>query len=232
MCMRYALSFSGGKDSMLALDRAVRGGLDVAYLFNIYEGSSGRVRFHGIRAPLIALQAEALGIPLLQDHTHPDDYETVLLRMLDRLKAEGIEGIIFGNIHLADIRAWYEERTIPRGFEHIEPLWGTSPIELAREVVDRGYTPLMVSIDLARSPEAWLGRTFDHALLAEIEAQPEIDPCGERGEYHTFVTDGPLFAAPLQIELGRRVEMEGHALIDVVMGGISSREHGGSRIEA
>src|SRR5437763_720008 len=129
--MRYALSFSGGKDSMLALDRSIRQGLDIAYLFNIYEGSSGRVRFHGIRAPMIAPQAELLGIPLIQDHTHPEDYEMVLLRVLDRLKEEGVGGIIFGNIHLADIRAWYEEQTTGRGFAHIEPLWETPGIELA-----------------------------------------------------------------------------------------------------
>lgn len=215
--MPYALSFSGGKDSMLALDRAQRQGLDVRVLFNIYEGSSGRVRFHGIRASLIAAQADALGISLLQDRTHPDDYEQVFLRMLDRLSAQGIDGIIFGNIHLADIRAWYEERTVGRGFQHVEPLWGDSGIDLAREVVDRGYVPRMVSIDLARTPAGWLGRTFDRALLTEIEAHPEIDPCGERGEYHTFVTDGPPFSRPLPVQMGTRIEMEGHGLVDVTL---------------
>lgn len=215
LATRYALSFSGGKDSMLALDRARRQGLDVAYLFNIYEGSTGRVRFHGIRAPLIAAQAEALGIPLIQDATHPDDYEVVFLRTLDRLKTEGIGGIIFGNIHLTDIRAWYEERVIGRGFEHVEPLWGEPGIELASEVIERGYEPVMVSVDLARTPRDWLGRRFDRALLAEIEARPEIDPCGERGEFHTFVSNGPLFRHPLRIRLGQQVEMEGHGLIEV-----------------
>jgi uncharacterized protein (TIGR00290 family) len=215
---RYALSFSGGKDSMLALDRAVRQGLDVACLFNIYEGSSGRVRFHGIRAPLIAAQAVSLGIPLLQDATHPDGYETVFLRTLDRLRDEGFGGIIFGNIHLADIRAWYEERVTSRGFEHVEPLWGDPPIELANEVVERGYAPRIVSVDLARTPRDWLGRIFDRELLAEIAAHPEIDPCGERGEYHTFVESGPLLRTPLEVRLGEQVEMEGHGLLEVLGG--------------
>lgn len=215
--MRYALSFSGGKDSMLALDRASRQGLDVAYLFNIYEGSSGRVRFHGIRAPLIAAQAVAIGIPLIQDFTHPDDYETVFLRTLQRLRDEGVGGIIFGNIHLADIRAWYEDRVTAMDFQHVEPLWGEPGIALAREVVDRGYVPMMVSVDLARTPESWLGRTVDHELLREIEARPQIDPAGERGEYHTFVSNGPLFNHPLDLRLGERVEMEGHGLIEVTL---------------
>lgn len=213
--MRYALSFSGGKDSMLALDRAIRQGLDVAYLFNFYEGSSGRVRFHGIRAPLIAAQAEAIGIPLIQDFTHPDDYETVFLRTLERLREEGIGGIIFGNIHLADIRAWYEERVTGMGFQHVEPLWGEPGLMLAREVIERGYSPVVVSVDLARAPDSWLGRTFDLDLLRDIEARPETDPAGERGEYHTFVAGGPLFRHALDIKMGEQVDMEGHGLIEV-----------------
>lgn len=203
---------------MLALDRAIRQGLDVACVFNIYEGSSGRVRFHGIPAPVIAAQAEAIGIPLIQDFTHPADYETVFIRTLERLRDEGIDGIIFGNIHLDDIRAWYEERVTGMGLQHIEPLWGEPGIGLAGEVIDRGYAPVIVSIDLARAPESWLGRIFDRDLLREIEAHPEIDPAGERGEYHTFVADGPLFHRPLDITLSERVEMEGHGLVEVTLG--------------
>jgi len=213
--VKYALSFSGGKDSVLALDRAVRQGLDVAYLFNVFEGVSGRVRFHGVPAACIGRQAETLGISMLQDATHPDGYETVLLRLLDRLRQEGIGGIIFGNIHLADIRAWYEERTTRLGFQHVEPLWGEPGVSLLHEVIDRGYRAQVVSIDLSRTPEAWLGRTLDRALLAEILARPEIDPCGERGEYHTFVQNGPLFRHPIDLEMGGRFEMEGHGLIEI-----------------
>lgn len=213
--MHYALSFSGGKDSTLALDRAIRQGLEVACLFNIYEGSSGRVRFHGIRAELIRDQAAALGISLLQDHTHPDDYETVLRRVLEKLKADGIGGIIFGNIHLADIRAWYEERTGAMGFEHVEPLWGDTGINLVREFVDRGYQARLVSVELARTPRDWLGRLLDANFVTDILNQPDIDPCGERGEYHTFVESGPLFRHPLSLSLGAEFEMEGHALLEV-----------------
>ena len=201
---------------MLALDRAGRQGLDVSYLFNIYEGISGRVRFHGIRAELIAAQAESIGIPLVQDFNHPDAYETVFLRILNRLHDEGIGGIIFGNIHLADIRAWYEERVTGLGLRHVEPLWGEPGLQLAREVIDRGYIARVVSVDLARTPEAWLGRILDGRLLEEIAARPEIDPCGEQGEFHTFVEDGPLFREPIAIHPGPRVEMEGHGLIEMI----------------
>jgi uncharacterized protein (TIGR00290 family) len=213
--MRYAVSFSGGKDSTLALHRARNQGYEVSHLFNIFEGSSGRVRFHGTRAELIAAQASSAGIPLLQDSTNPEDYEEVFVRVLDRLQDEGVGGIIFGNLHLADIRAWYEKRVTTRGLEHVEPLWLEPGTDLLHELVQQGYRARIVSLDLKRTPEAWLGRTVDEALVEELAGHPNIDPNGERGEYHTFVEAGPVFKSPLAVRVGNRVEMEGHALLDM-----------------
>jgi diphthine-ammonia ligase len=122
--MNYALFWSGGKDSLLALDRGRRFGLDIQALVNLYEGNSGRVRFHGVRKELIAEQANALGLELLQGKTHPENFEEAFLLVLQELKERGFDGIVFGNIHLADSRAWYEQRTTTHGFQHIEPLWG------------------------------------------------------------------------------------------------------------
>jgi diphthine-ammonia ligase len=213
--MRYALSFSGGKDSTLALHRVRSEGYDVACLFNIFEGSSGRVRFHGTRSSLIAAQAASVGIPLLQDSTHPDDYETVLLRVLDRLQGDGIGGIVFGNLHLPDIRAWYEERVTARGLQHVEPLWLEPGRTLLEEFVELGFRARIVSVDLKITPEAWLGRIIDRAFIEDVASRPSIDPSGERGEYHTFVESGPLFQNPFLTRPGERVEMEGHALLDM-----------------
>lgn len=212
---RYALSWSGGKDSTLALDRALRAGFDVAYLFNIYEGNSGRVRFHGVRAELIRTQAALLGIPLLQAPTHPHEFETVFLSLLAALGEAGITSIVFGNIHLADVRAWYEDRTRALGFEHVEPLWGASPSYLLREFVARGYQSRIVSIELQRARPEWLGRDVDADLIAAIEAHG-IDPCGEYGEYHSFTFGGPRFARAVAFRGGDLFEMEGHRLLDLV----------------
>ncbi|MBI4546263.1 MAG: diphthine--ammonia ligase [Gemmatimonadetes bacterium] len=212
----YAVSWSGGKDSALALDRAVRGGLRVQHLFNIYEGSSGRVRFHGVRRELIRAQADALGLDLIQAHTHPADFEAVFASVLDELEALEVDGVVFGNIHLADIRAWYEERTTARGFEHREPLWEENPAALLDEALGRGYRARVVSVNLELGRGEWLGRELDAALAAELKALPDVDPAGERGEYHTFVFDGPLFREPLQVADGEVFEREGHLVLDLL----------------
>jgi diphthine-ammonia ligase len=217
--MIHALSWSGGKDSTLALDRAVRDGLDVRYLFNIYEGNSNRVRFHGVRRELIRAQADALGLELLQAHTHPSDFEAAFGSLLDTLRERGVGGVLFGNIHLADIRAWYEERTTARGFAHGEPLWDADPRALLDELIGRGYRAKVVSVNAELGDAGWLGRELDAALAAELEAAHGVDPAGESGEYHTFVFDGPLFRAPVRFRTGGRFEREGHLLLDLDLAG-------------
>ena len=152
---------------------------------------------------------------LLSYPTQPDDFEHVFLGALDDLRQRGVDAIIFGNIHLADVRAWYEERTTARGLTHLEPIWGEPVGLLAREVVQRGYHAILTSVELARARESWLGQPLSDALITEFEAAG-IDACGERGEYHTFVSSGPLFRYPLPIALGERVSMPGYALIDLL----------------
>jgi uncharacterized protein (TIGR00290 family) len=216
--MAYALMSSGGKDGTLALDRARREGLDVSILANIYEGSTGRVRFHGVRHQLIQHQAEALGLELVTAHTSPRNFEPVFLEVLESLRLKGCHGIVFGNIHLADVRAWYEERVRGAGLDHIEPLWGDPPIELVHEVVERGYRALVVSVDLKQGAAGFLGRELDADLLTEIDIADDLDPCGERGEYHTLVFDGPAFRQPLSYVRGPSIEIDGHRFIDLIPG--------------
>lgn len=214
--MAYALMSSGGKDSTLALDRARRMGLDVRYLVNIYEGTSGRVRFHGVRHALIVEQARALGLELLTAATSPASFEGTFTHLLRELKALGVQGVVFGNIHLADIRAWYEERVRAQGLEHIEPLWGAPPVELVWEVLERGYRALIVSVDLARSAVRFLGRELDADVYTEISTRDDLDPAGEAGEYHTFVFDGPELRQPVAFTKGDTLVMEGHRFVDLI----------------
>lgn len=211
---RCAISFSGGKDSFLALDRAKQQGLQVDYLVTMYDEASQRVRFHGVPIALIQAQADALGIPLLAYPNAPATFENVFLQSLHDLRHRGITTLIFGNIHLADVRAWYEERTLAAGLIHHEPLWGESPRLLVREFLARGYRAVLTCIEEARASSAWLGATITEELIQAFE-QAGIDPCGERGEYHTFVHAGPLFSAPLAVHLGERIATAGFQQVDI-----------------
>ena len=199
--VRYAVCFSGGKDSMLALDRAVRAGLCVARLATLYDAASERVRFHAVPIAVMRAQAAALSLPLSLYPTTPATFEGVFLSALDELRSEGFGGLIFGDIHLADVRAWYEERVRAAGLEHVEPIWGEPPGQLVREVLTRGYTAVLTCIEAAKTEPAWLGQPLSPPLIAAFE-QRGIDPCGEYGEYHTLVTDGPLFRVPLPVRFG------------------------------
>lgn len=201
---------------MLALDRALEAGLDVALLFTIYEGNTGRLRFHGVRRELIQAQATSLGIELLARSTHPADYAAVFEGVLDTLVERGIGGVVFGNIHLEEIRAWYEERTTGRGLEHREPLWGGNTSALVAEFLARGHRTRVVSVDLSRGKPDWVGRELTPELAAEIAAVPGADPAGEQGEYHTFAHDGPLLARPIAHRVGEAAEREGHRFVDLV----------------
>ena len=196
-----AVIFSGGKDSMLALDRATRQGYTNLRLVTLYDEPSQRIRFHGVPVSVMRAQAAALGLPMRCVPTTPASFEPAFLALLKELAAEGVRGAIFGNIHLADVRGWYEERVRAAGLEHIEPIWGEPPSILVRESLARGYRSLLTCVDTTRGDPAWLGQTISADLVAAFE-RAGIDPCGERGEYHTLVTDGPLFHHPLAIQTG------------------------------
>ncbi len=214
--MSYVLMSSGGKDSTLALDRARRQHLDVRRLVNIYDAASDRVAFHGVRATLIAAQAAACGLEPIQASTDPDHpYEAVFLATLDDLAAHGASGVVFGNIHLADVREWFETRVRDAGLDHVEPLWGDPPRDLLREFVDRGFQAVVVSVDLQQGAAELLGRAIDREFVTDVHHIEGLDPCGERGEYHSFVYGGPTFARPLAVTPGVIRTEKNHRLLDL-----------------
>ena len=226
--MKHALFWSGGKDSLLALDRATRAGLEVSHLINISEGNTGRVRFHGVRKELIQAQADALGKSLLQFETLTPSptlpqgggglsFEQVFAHALEEARALGVEAIAFGNIHLTDVRAWYEERTTAAGFRHVEPIWGEPPGALVREFVARGHRSKIVSVylDAGGKPE-WLGRDITTDFIEAVESAG-ADAAGECGEYHSFAYGGPLFRDELRIRADERFERERHLILDLAI---------------
>ena len=207
---------SGGKDAVLALDRARRAGRDVQLLVTLYDGATSRVRYHGLRKQLLELQASALGLDLLALPVPPGGYEPIFNDALRNLQERGVTGVIFGNISLADVRAWYEGRVVAAGLEHVEPLWGDPAVEVAWEVVERGFRAIVVSVNLDEGATSFLGREFDADLVTQISVIDKLDPSGERGEYHTFVFDGPDFENPVGFTRGQALEAEGHRFLDLI----------------
>ena len=225
--MSAALFWSGGKDSLLALGGAQRNGLPVTHLVNIHDAESGRVRFHGVRKELIAEQAARLGKTLVQRATTPQAFEQAFTALLQDLRRAGITDIVFGNIQLADVRAWYEERTTAHGLSHHEPLWGCAPRDLLQEFVTRGHRARITSVYLQHGGrEAWLGREFTAHFVQELIASPDIDACGERGEYHSFCFGGPLFASEIEVHAASRFLSEGHLISDLEL----ARERAGAAV--
>jgi uncharacterized protein (TIGR00290 family) len=195
--------WSGGKDSGLALLRARARGLDVRCLVNFIDPESGRVRFHATRRELIHMQADALGVELRQLAVAWSGYEAAFREMLASLADEGFAGVVFGDIHLADVRAWYEDRVTAAGLGHVEPIWGESPLALVREFVASGARAVITCCEEGKLDEQWLGRVIDDDFVRDIAALP-IDPAGENGEYHSFVFAHPLFRAPIAWSAGVR----------------------------
>jgi diphthine-ammonia ligase len=213
--MRCAVMWSGGKDSALAAYRARRDGEQIACLVNFYDEETGRVRFHATRTELIAAQARAIGVPLVQRGTTWPGFESVFRETLDALARDGIEGVVFGDIHLGDVRAWYEARVRAAGLAHLEPLWAEEPRDLLAEFVAGGGRAVVSCCDSERLDESWLGRIIDGRFVRDIASIP-IDPCGENGEYHSFAFAGPLFGRPVPHALGERRSDGRFAQLDIL----------------
>ena len=207
--------WSGGKDSALALQRATANGLEVKRLINFYDAVTGRVRFHATRTEMIRAQGLAAGIELRAIGTSWPAMKARLSEELAMLREEGFVGVVLGDIHLAEVRAWYEERVRAVGLEHVEPLWGESPAQLVREFVESGGRAVITCVDLSRLDPSWLGRIIDEAFLDEISATG-VDPCGENGEYHSFAFRGPMFARQVSWRSGEARSESGFSQLDVL----------------
>lgn len=200
----HALLWSGGKDSALALDRARRAGLDVRLLLSFGDAASGRIRFHATPRDLLERQVAATVVG--SGRSVFSTWESMpggLEEQLAELARLGYAGVILGDIHLADVREWYESRVRAAGLEHVEPLWGESPAALLDEFVESGGRAVVTCVDTERLPEAWLGRIVDRAFCADI-AGLDVDACGENGEYHSFAYAGPAFRVPVGWAAGER----------------------------
>ncbi|MSQ19577.1 MAG: ATP-binding protein [Betaproteobacteria bacterium] len=199
---KVALLFSGGEDSVLALAALRKDpAREVVALVTTFTDPENRLAMHRIRRALVEAQAasvkcrlEAVHVPLGASNR---TYQDAMNRSLTRLRDEGVRTVATGDLHLQDIRAYREAWLRTLGLQTVFPIWGHSPFLVAREFVDAGYRAAVICIDRDRMPAESVGKEFDHGWLDALPAG--VDPCGEGGEFHTFVHDGPGFAFPIPI---------------------------------
>lgn len=201
---RTVVSFSGGKDSCLALWRARQAGLDVRAVINVLEEAGERNRSHGVSKGLLEAQARALDVELVAPAASWRDYEATFTQALAELKTRGFEVAVFGDIDLQAHREWEEKVCALAGLECRLPLWNEPRMDLAREVLRLGFRPIVVCTDSRYLDDSFCGRIYDEQFIADL---PEnVDACGENGEFHTFVFDGPGFLQPVPCEVASKRE--------------------------
>ena len=215
---RVWLSWSSGKDSAWCLYvLRQRGDMTVEALMTTCNREAQRVAMHGVRQSLVEAQANALGLPLLAvPLPHPcsnESYEAAMTEMWTRAHREQVTHIAFGDLFLEDIRRYRETQLLPTGLVPLFPIWGLDTRALAEEMIAEGLQAVVTCVDERRLPAAFAGRLFDRSFLHDL---PEgVDPCGERGEFHTFTFGGPMLRAPLAIEVGERIKRDGFVFADV-----------------
>ena len=212
------MSWSSGKDSTLALHVARHElDVDVSTLLVTVNAEADRVAMHAVRRSLLQAQAERLGVPLhvveIPSPCPNDVYEARMATAMAEAKATGVERVIFGDLFLADIRAYREQALAGSGIEPLFPLWQRPTTALAHDMLAAGIRAVLTCVDPKQVAPEFAGRQFDEALLEDLPKS--VDPCGENGEFHTFVYDGPGFSSPIDIEVGEVVERGGFVFCDV-----------------
>jgi uncharacterized protein (TIGR00290 family) len=202
-------SWSGGKDSCLALYKAIKTGLDVKNLFTMCIEEGERTRSHGLRSQVVEAQTESLNLPLLTCNASWDQYEEKFVARLQSLHKEGIEVGIFGDIDIEPNRQWEEKVCVRAGLKPYIPLWKVERSALLEEFLELGFKALVVASNEEKLGNRYLGRLLDSKLVEELTAEG-IDPSGEEGEYHTVVIDGPIFSKPIDLQPGEQALRSGY----------------------
>ncbi len=207
---RYCASWSGGKDSCLACCLAMKKGMDVSHLVHFDRPNN----LHGVDPALIRLHADLTGIPMVQRKVSQEAFEQEFKMTLSSLKKEGIEGMIFGDIYLQPHKEWVDRTCAELGIEAVEPLWGRQTEDLVREFLGLGFETIIASGDQKLIEKEWIGRKMDDAFIQYLKTS-NLDVCGESGEFHTFVTAGPLFNGKIDITRFEVVARDGFWFLDV-----------------
>lgn len=218
---RLLLSWSSGKDSAWALHvLRQRAEYSIVGLVTTINESVDRVAMHAVRNRLLDAQAAAVGLPLwrvpLPSPCSNEQYEARMTALIRRAENEGVSAFAFGDLFLADVRAYREKQLAPTGIEPVFPLWKRPTGELATDMIGHGLRAKLTCVDPKKLNRSFAGRDYDAALLRDLPIG--VDPCGENGEFHTFVYDGPMMSRPIPAEVGEVVQRDGFVFADVELG--------------
>ena len=212
---RVFVSWSGGKDAYLSLLKAVEEGLEAVCLLS-FVGNDGYSRSHGLSLEILKKQAESLGLPLETEAVTWEGYEAGFDRAVDRIKEKySATGGVFGDINLPAHRQWVEKMCKRRGIDYNLPLWQMEELQVVEELINRGVKALIIAIRRDLVEKQWLGRFLDHSYLKYCLGN-ELSPCGENGEAHTLIVDGPLFKSPLSYKVGKVTNLDNHSLLEII----------------
>ena len=213
------ICWSGGKDSALALHALLRDArYDVVGLLTTLTRDFDRISMHGVRRELLHRQAEAIGLPLTEVFitrgASNSDYEAAMSAALSGFKELGVRTVAFGDLFLEDIRAYRQRQLAALQMDCLFPVWGIDTAALAGQFIADGFQATICCVDPRQLPESFCGRTFDQSFLADLPRG--VDPCGENGEFHTFVTDGPDWIHPVELDRGEVVSRDGFCYCDLI----------------
>ena len=218
--MKILMSWSSGKDSAWAVHLLRQQGTPPAALLTSINESADRVSMHAVRADVLRAQADAAGLPLvivpLPWPCSNEIYEERMGAAVREVVARGFTHVAFGDLFLEDVRRYREDRLAGTGLQALFPLWGLPTAELARAMIAGGVEARITCLDPRVLPREFAGRAFDEALLAELPA--DVDPCAERGEFHTCVVGGPMFSKRIEVTIGETLERDGFVFTDLRLG--------------
>jgi diphthine-ammonia ligase len=211
---KVIVSWSGGKDSCLACYKAIKMGYNVCYLLNTISNEYKRVRFHGTRDTLIQKQAQAVGIPLLQVETTANSYEKEFKEAVKSILSADIVGMVFGDIFI-HMREFADKICNELGIQTIEPLCGYSSEEILLDFINSGFESVIVATRANLLGKEWIGHKLDKPFLKHIKSLKNADVCGENGEFHSLVIDGPIFKQRIDITKSDKILREGYWFLDI-----------------
>lgn len=216
---RVVVSWSGGKDGCMALHEILEGErYSVESLLTTVTEGYERVSMHGVRRVLLANQAASLGLPLrevvIPKNASNEIYEARMGEALSGFRARNVEAVVFGDLFLEDIREYREKQLAKADMRGLFPVWGSDTSEFAGDFIERGFRAVVVCLDPGKLDASFAGRSFDKGFLEDLPSG--VDPCGENGEFHTFVHEAPIFERSIEFDAGETIEREGFFFTDLV----------------